>query len=141
MVCLYHGDYGPADPAFYLSSHSGVGGGAVDATLLKGARNIGEAEAIQRHLIRGEPVSWCDQGYARAEQDAVSWLYLAALLFVVLPYLIFRIKNRARAVSRVGARDCRPAGAHTLSLVLIVFEGASHCAPFAWFPTIPLSGL
>jgi 4-amino-4-deoxy-L-arabinose transferase-like glycosyltransferase len=98
MVCLYHGDYGPADPTFDLgsASHFGMRGWVVDATLLKNARNIGEAEAIQRHLIRGESVSWCDQGYAWAEQDAVSWFYLAALLFVVLPYLIFRIKARAK---------------------------------------------
>jgi len=71
-------------------------GWMVDATLLKSARNIGEAEAIQRHLIRGESVSWCDQGYAWAEQDAISWFYAAAFLFVVLPYLIFKIKARAK---------------------------------------------
>jgi hypothetical protein len=59
----------------------------VDATLLKNARNIGEAEANERHLIRGETVSWCDQGFAWAEQDVVSWFYVAALLFVVLPDL------------------------------------------------------
>jgi hypothetical protein len=59
-------------------------------------RNIGEAQAIERHLIRGESVSWCDQGYAWAEQDAVSWFYAAAFLFVVLPYLILRIKARAK---------------------------------------------
>ncbi|HEX4617001.1 MAG TPA: hypothetical protein VH230_13915 [Stellaceae bacterium] len=71
----------------------------VDATLLKDARNIGEAEAIERHLIRGESVSWCDQGYAWAEQDAVSWFYAAAFLFVVLPYLVFKIKARAKGRS------------------------------------------
>ena len=101
MVCLYHGDYGPADPAFDLGSgsHFGVRGWIVDAALLKDARNIGETEAIERHLIRGESVSWCDQGYAWAEQDAVSWFYAAAFLFVVLPYLIFKIKERAKGGS------------------------------------------
>jgi|SRR5690242_6930974 hypothetical protein len=64
MVCLYHGDYGPADPAFSLSapSQSGLPGWVVDARLLKDARNIGEAEAIQRHLIRAESVSWLRPG-------------------------------------------------------------------------------
>ena len=38
----------------------------------------------------------CDQGYAWAEQDTVSWFYAAAFLFVVLPYLIFKIKARAK---------------------------------------------
>jgi hypothetical protein len=95
MVCLYHGDYGPADPAFDLgaASHFVGRGWVVDAGLPKEARNVGEAEAIQRHVIRGEAVSWRDQGYAWAEQDAVGWFYLAGFVFVVFPYLIFKIKK------------------------------------------------
>ena len=88
MVCLFHGDYGPADPAFNAEAvpQLGARSWAVDASLLKEARNIGEAEAIERHLIRGESVSWCAQGYAWVEQDALDWFYAAALLFIVLPY-------------------------------------------------------
>jgi hypothetical protein len=106
MACLYHGDYGPADPAFDLAAalHAGARGWMVDARLLKDARNIGEAEAVERHLIRGEPVSWCDQGYAWTEQDAVSWFYLGALLLVVLPYLIFKIKARPKLGSAASRR-------------------------------------
>ena len=98
MVCLFHGDYGPADPAFKLDlgSASGGRGWVVDAGLLKKARNIGEAEAIERHLIRGESVSWCDQGYAWVEQDAVGCFYIAALLFVALPYLVVKFRSRTR---------------------------------------------
>ena len=94
MVCLFHGDYGPADPAFNPGSGSTW---VVDANLLKEARNPGEAEAIQRHLLRGEPVSWCDQGYEWVDQDAVVWLYFAAFLFVILPYLIMRAGPGQRA--------------------------------------------
>jgi hypothetical protein len=63
MVCLFHSDYGTADPEFNIgaASHLGVHGWVVNATLLKSARNIGEAEAIERHLMRGETVSWCDK--------------------------------------------------------------------------------
>lgn len=106
MVCLFHGDYGPADPAFKLDlpATSDGRGWSVDAGLLKGARNIGEAEAIERHLIRGEAVSWCDQGYAWVEQDAIGWFYIAAFLFVVLPYLIVRIKARTRGASQARRR-------------------------------------
>ena len=106
MVCLFHGDYGPADPAFNLGSESTW---VVDANLLKEARNLGEAEAIQRHLLRGEPVSWCDQGYAWVDQDAVVWLYFAAFLFVVLPYLIMRAKcqNQNRKSSIMLQKHCR----------------------------------
>jgi hypothetical protein len=104
MVCLYHGDYGPGDPAFDLGYGSplGVRGWYVDASLLKGARNVGEAEAIQRHLLRGEQVSWCEQGYAWAEQDAIGWLYIAAFLFVVLPYVIMKIRAWKKGASWVG---------------------------------------
>src|SRR5258708_19551865 len=87
MICLFHGDYGPADPAFDLGSGSTW---VVDANSLTGARNLGEAEAIQRHLLRGEPVSWCDQGYACFDQDAVLLFYVAAFLFVIVPYLIIK---------------------------------------------------
>jgi len=78
--------------------------GVVDANLLKEARNLGEAEAIQRHLLRGEPVSWCDQGYAWVDQDAVVWFYFAAFLFVVLPFLIMRARAWAKAMSRPNVR-------------------------------------
>ena len=99
MVCLFHGDYGPADPAFDLGSGSTW---VVDANSLTGARNLGEAEAIQRHLLRGEPVSWCDQGYAWVEQDAVGWFYGAAFVFVILPYLMMKIRARAKGASFLG---------------------------------------
>ena len=62
----------------------------VDANSLKDARNLGEAEAIQRHLLRSEPISWCDPSYTWVDQDAVIWSYFAAFLFVILPYLIIR---------------------------------------------------
>ena len=107
MVCLFHGDYGPADPAFNPSSGSNW---VVDPNSLKDARNLGEAEAIQRHLVRGEPASWCDQGYTWVDQDAVVWLYFAAFLFVVLPYLIIRLKASAKGAPWRSAHAVRFAG-------------------------------
>ena len=98
MVCLFHGDYGSEDPAFTLASGSSW---VVDASSLKDARNIGQAEAIQRHLLRGAPVSWWDQGCAWVGQEAVGWFYAAAFLLVVLPYLVTRIKARAKDRSRL----------------------------------------
>ena len=101
MVCLFHGDYGPADPAFIIDAGpaSGGHGWAIDASLLKNARNIGEAEAIQRHVVRGDPISWCDQGYAWVDQDAIGWRYVAAFLLVVVPYLTMKVKRWAKAPS------------------------------------------
>jgi hypothetical protein len=94
MVCLFHGDYGPPDPAFSVPGASAaVHGWAVDASLLREARNIGEAEAIQRHVLKGEAASWCHQGYSWVDQDAIGWFYVAAFLFVVLPYLVMKIRT------------------------------------------------
>jgi hypothetical protein len=91
MVCLFHGDYGPPDPAFTVFAAAGaaVHGWTVDPHLLKDAHNIGEAEAIQRHVLKGEPVSWCHQGYAWVDQDAIGWFYLAAFVFVVLTHQVW----------------------------------------------------
>jgi hypothetical protein len=106
IVCLYYGDYGPGDPAFDSNSGSPFSGRgwSVDASLLKDARNSGEAEAIQRHLLRGGQGSWCDQEYAWAEQDAVAWFYIAAFLFVVLPYLIMKIRALKKGALRLAVR-------------------------------------
>jgi hypothetical protein len=45
MVCLFHSDYGPANPEFNIGAASdlGVHAWVVNPTLLKSARNIGEA--------------------------------------------------------------------------------------------------
>src|SRR4029077_14562507 len=128
MVCLFHGDYGPADPAFDLGAGSTW---VVDANSLTGARNLGEAEAIQRHLPRGEPVSWCNQGYAWVDQDAVGWIYVAAFLFVILPYLIMKITAWAKRAPwpDVGAErlDDRPRFLAEPDL----FGRSTTCDPFA----------
>ena len=103
MVCLFHGDYGPPDPAFAVSAASAaVHGWTVDPRLLNDAHNIGEAEAIQRHVLKGEPVLWCHQGYSWVDQDAIGWFYLSAMVLVVLPYLIIKIKTLRRGL---GDRD------------------------------------
>ena len=104
MVCLFHGDYGPADPGFVISGPVVRGHGwLVDPNLLKGARNPGEAAAIQRHALRGEPVSWCHQGYSWVDQPAIGWFYIAAFVFVLLPYLAIRIRGLSRRPSEVAA--------------------------------------
>ena len=95
VVCLFHGDYGPADPGFSVSAavpsdHAW----SVDANLLAEARNLGEAEAIQRHVLRGETVTWCHPGYSWVDQPAIGWFYIAAFVFVVLAYLAAKIMDR-----------------------------------------------
>ena len=43
-----------------------------------------------------KPVTWCHQGYSWVDQDAIGWFYLAAFVFVVLPYLVMKIKTLSR---------------------------------------------
>jgi hypothetical protein len=97
MVCLYHGDYGPPDPSFAASAwaRGDHGWGVALPNSLQQAHNIGEAEAIERHVLRGESVSWCHQGYAWADQDAIGWFYFAAFVLVVLPYVVTRLRAYA----------------------------------------------
>jgi hypothetical protein len=106
MRCLFHGDYGPPDPDFTVSgSVTARHAWAIDPTLLKEARNIGEAEAIQRHVLRGHSVSWCHQGYSWVDQNAIGWFYIAVLAFVVVPYFLIKIKNiRGRFGTRGGIK-------------------------------------
>jgi len=109
MVCLFHDDYGPADPAFRANALSQAGARywAVDASLLKDARNIGEAKAIERHLVHGETVSWCDQGYAWVEQSALDWFYVATCLLIILPYVIMKLRawRRPAGLRHVDRQD------------------------------------
>jgi hypothetical protein len=91
VVCLFHGDYGPADLGFSVAGASAAHGWRVDASQLTQARNLGEAQAIQRHLLRRETVTWCHPGYSWVDQPVISWFYAAAFLFVVLPYLLIKI--------------------------------------------------
>jgi hypothetical protein len=112
MVCLFHGDYGPPDSTFVISgSASGLHAWAVSPKLLKEARNLGEAEAIQRHLLQGQTVAWCDQGYAWVEQDAIGWFYIAVLLFVVLPYLLVRLSAKTTLRRLIPGRYASPGAA------------------------------
>ena len=127
MVCLFHGDYGPPIRPSIRPGSTWI----VDANSLKEARNLGEAEAIQRHLLRGEPVSWCDQGYAWVNQDAVVWFYFAAFLFVILPYLIMRAKVWAKGAPRPGASAKGLVAARGFLIEPFLFGRSTPCERFA----------
>jgi hypothetical protein len=115
MVCLFHGDYGPADPGFVVVGPTAAyRGWRVDPILLKDARNIGEAEAIQRHVLKGEAVSWCHQGYSWVDQPAIGWLYIAALVFVVLPYLVMKSRTLSRRFGAGSTPGRSPEGSRQL---------------------------
>jgi hypothetical protein len=103
MVCLFRGDYGPTDPASNLGSGLNLTR-VVDANSLNEARNLEEAEAIQRHLLRGEPISRCDQGYAWVDHHECQGLAIifdiligtSSSIFIASPILLFLGKKQLR---------------------------------------------
>jgi hypothetical protein len=101
VSCLYASDYGPPEPGFDALAAGGrlIKGFEAHAAELARATNLGQLEAMERVLQRGEHVSWCDQGYGWVEGTAVHALFAAILVFVILPYAAWRLVVRLRLVS------------------------------------------
>jgi len=96
MTCLYASDYGPADPAFDPLAGGGrlLRGFESQRSELARGQNLGQLQAMERQLQRGESVAWCDQGYAWAEGPAVEGFLVGFSLLVVLPYAVKRLAPR-----------------------------------------------
>ena len=96
MSCLYASDYGPVDPGFDPLADGGrlVRGFEAHAAVLARAQNLGQLQAMERQLQRGEPMAWCDQGYAWAEGSAMHAFLAAFMAFVVLPHAVKRLTPR-----------------------------------------------
>ena len=73
MSCLYASDYGPPDPTFDPLASGGrlIVGFQDHAAELARAQNLGQLQAMERQLQRGDSIAWCDQGYAWVEAPAV----------------------------------------------------------------------
>jgi hypothetical protein len=96
VSCLYISDYGPADPGFdpLVDGSRLLQGFEAHATELARAQNLGQLQAMERQLQRGERIVWCDQGYGWAEGPAVQVLLAAFMALVVLPHAIKRLTPR-----------------------------------------------
>jgi hypothetical protein len=96
MTCLYASDYGPADPVFDPLAGGGrlLRGFESQRSELSRAQNLGQLQAMERQLHRGESIAWCDQGYAWAEGPAVEGFLLGFSMLVVLPYAVKRLAPR-----------------------------------------------
>lgn len=96
MTCLYASDYGPADPNFDAL----VGGGRLlrgfeaHASELAKAQSVGQLQAMERQLRRGQTIAWCDQGYTWVESSAVDGFLAGFTVLVVLPYAVKRFAPR-----------------------------------------------
>jgi len=113
MSCLYASDYGPADPAFDPLADGGrlLQGFEGHTAELGNAQNLGQLQAMERQLHRGDSIAWCDQGYARVEAPAVHAFLAGFLAFVALPYAVRRLTPRLwhcllhRAERAAGSRN------------------------------------
>jgi hypothetical protein len=108
MTCLYASDYGPAEPGFNALRDGGtlIKGFEASAPLLAEARNLGQLQAMERVLMRGDTVRWCDQGYGWSEGMQFHALF-AAVLIGAMPYVAWRLRSR-RAARRVASSTGSP---------------------------------
>jgi hypothetical protein len=93
MSCLYSTDYGPPDPGFDASADGGrlMQGFETHAGVLARAQNLGQLQAMERKLAKGEKVAWCDNGYGWVYDQKVGDFFGAIIAFVILPWLLLRV--------------------------------------------------
>ncbi len=120
MQCLYKSDYGPIDPGFDPFAGHGrlLSGYEAHVRALSQAQNLGQLEAMERKLQKGEPILWCDQGYGWVYQPEVAGFFEFVLPLLILPWIILRVlprlKRRASAAvawTRAGRGPAARSGA------------------------------
>jgi hypothetical protein len=106
MTCLYASDYGPAEPGFNPLRDGGtlIKGFEASAPVLADARNLGQLQAMERVLARGDTVRWCDQGYGWTEGMQFHALF-AAVLIGAMPFVAWRMRSRRAARRSVSFED------------------------------------
>jgi hypothetical protein len=87
MLCLYHSDYGPPDPAFNPAANGGavLRGFESPVSDLVRARNRGELDAMIRQLRHGREIQWCDQGYGWTYQKPINDMFEIIVIAVIVP--------------------------------------------------------
>lgn len=96
MSCLYATDYGPPDPSFDPFAGGGrlIKGFETHVGLLAQARNLGQLQAMERKLAKGETITWCENGYGWVYDQKVGDLFGAIIAFVILPWFLLRVAPR-----------------------------------------------
>ncbi len=95
MNCLYASDYGPADPSFNALVDGGrlLRGYEAHTSEVARAQNLGQLQAMERQLQRGESIAWCDQGYGWVQSPAVEGFLVGFTLLVALPHAAKRLAS------------------------------------------------
>lgn len=111
MLCLYPSDYGPPDPGFDPLAGNGrlIKGFESHAAELSRAQNLGQLQAMERKLAKGEAITWCDNGYGWVYDQKVGDFFGAILAFVILPWLLLRVAPSLAERMRLGPLK-RPKG-------------------------------
>jgi hypothetical protein len=93
MSCLYPTDYGPPDPSFDPQANGGrlMAGFETHTRELARAQNLGQLQAMERKLAKGENVTWCEDGYGWVYDQKVGDFFGAIIAFVILPWLMLRV--------------------------------------------------
>ena len=112
MRCLYRSDYGPPDPTFEAFADGIVPDGLTrsDVAVLATAQNVGQFEAMQRKLAKGEAFIWCDQDYGWVHNPAIEGFFAIGTALLV-PLALFRLARRLGFLRArtPGERRSRPA--------------------------------
>lgn len=122
MLCLYASDYGPVDPAFDPLADGGrlLQGYQAHASELAKAQNLGQLEAMERRLQRGQDILWCEQGYSWVYDRNIDYFFAAIAVFVILPYLVLRVFPRLRSsVARLRRSSSRTRDASLAAATLL----------------------
>lgn len=93
MACLYATDYGPPDLQFDATANGRklIKGVESHAAVLARAQNLGQLQAMERRLTKGETITWCDNGYGWVYDQKVDDLFGAIIAFVILPWFVLRV--------------------------------------------------
>jgi hypothetical protein len=67
------------------------------ASELAKAQNLGQLEAMERQLQRGQDILWCDQGYSWVYERNVDDFFAVLATFVILTYFVFRVLPKLRS--------------------------------------------
>jgi hypothetical protein len=94
VPCLYESDYGAPDPGFDPFADGGrlVAGFAAQDRQLARAKNLGQLQAMERTLARGDEILWCEQGYGWVYGRSVDALFAAIVIAVILPYAVWKAR-------------------------------------------------
>jgi hypothetical protein len=93
MSYFYSMSYDPPDPTFGLSAHGGQLVKSLETRVAELSRpqNLGQPQAMETKLAKGEQVTGYDGDYGWVYDQKVGDFFGAIIAFVILPWLVLRV--------------------------------------------------